>query len=277
MIKLGNGLILLNLLDIILVIVILLLPSSVLRIVLVIPFLLFFPGYAMLVAVFPGKTEIGGVERVTLSVVLSAIIVALTGLILNFSPWGIRLAPVLNSIVLIVFITSMIAWFRQRKLTKDERIDINFYRPRPNWANLVKMKVFTLVLVTAIIGALGILVYFAVTPPAGETFTEFYILGQQGKSGDYPDHLKAGEEGRVRVGIKNHEKTNVNYSIKILAGNNLSAVIGPVSLLDEQTWEEEVGFLFTVAGEDQKVGFLLFKEGQVEPYKELHLWVDVTE
>ncbi len=40
---------------------------------------------------------------------------------------------------------------------------------------------------------------------AGERFTEFYILGLEGKADNYPDELTVGEEGRVILGIVNHE------------------------------------------------------------------------
>jgi hypothetical protein len=51
-----------------------------------------------------------------------------------------------------------------------------------------------------------------------------------------------------------------------------------VELEDEEEWREKVGFVSQKAGEgQQKVEFVLYKEG--EPYLEepLHLWIDVEE
>ena len=97
-IKIGNGLILLNLLVVILILAILFFPSNVLRIILGIPFLLFFPGYALHTALFPGRGRLDVAERVALSFGLSIAVVPLIGLVLNYLPWGIRLESVLYSV-----------------------------------------------------------------------------------------------------------------------------------------------------------------------------------
>ena len=48
-----------------------------------------------------------------------------------------------------------------------------------------------------------------------------------------------------------------------------------ITLAHEEEWEQEVSFTPTRAGPDQKVEFLLYKEGVNEPYLRLHLWLDV--
>lgn len=276
-IRLGNGLILLNLIDAILILIVIFFPSNVLRIILVIPFLLFFPGYTLLLAIFARKEEIGGVERVVLSFGLSVAAVALIGLILNYTLWGISLEPILYSIVSLILITSIIAWLRQRRLIENERFGNKLNLTWLGWGKNVKDRVLTITLVLAILGALGILIYIVATPKEGEAFTEFYILGQQGKSGDYPEKLKVGDEGGVIVGIINHERMKVSYSIEVAISGNTTSVVGPVVLIDQQNWEGRVVFVAKEPGEDQKVEFVLYKNGEVAPYLELHLWVDVAE
>ncbi len=54
-INLGNGLLMANLLSWLLIAVILIFPESPIRIVLGIPFVLFFPGYALITALVPRK------------------------------------------------------------------------------------------------------------------------------------------------------------------------------------------------------------------------------
>lgn len=70
------------------------LNETPLRVIFGIPLVLFFPGYALLSALFPGR-ELDGVERVALSIGLSICLVVFTGLALNYTPWGIRLGPIL--------------------------------------------------------------------------------------------------------------------------------------------------------------------------------------
>jgi uncharacterized membrane protein len=275
-IKLGDGLIPLNLLAWALILFIIFFPSNILRIILGIPFVLFFPGYTLMAALFTKKEGMGGIERVALSFGLSIAVVPLIGLILNYTPWGIRLEPILYSAASFILIASIIAWLRRRRLTEHERFAIQFQVTMPGWSEGVWGKVLAITVVVAILATLGTLGYVIATPKVGETFTEFYILGQDGKAANYPKELKVGEKGEVIVGIVNHEGKEVSYRVEVVAGSQESTEVGPVVLVDEQKWEGEVSFVPEVAGENQKVEFLLYKDGEVEPCLEpLHLWVDV--
>jgi len=227
-------------------------------------------------ALFTKKEGMGGIERVALSFGLSIAVVPLIGLILNYTPWGIRLEPILYSAASFILIASIIAWLRRRRLTEHERFAIQFQVTMPGWSEGVWGKVLTITVVVAILATLGTLGYVIATPKVGETFTEFYILGQDGKAANYPKELKVGEKGEVIVGIVNHEGKEVSYRVEVVAGSQESTEVGPVVLVDEQKWEGEVSFVPEVAGENQKVEFLLYKDGEVEPCLEpLHLWVDV--
>jgi len=59
--------------------------------------------------------------------------------------------------------------------------------------------VLTVFLIIAIIISISLIVYIIVTPHRGESFTEFYILGPDGKAEGYPTNLSVGENGRVIV------------------------------------------------------------------------------
>ena len=62
-------------------------------------FVLFIPGYVTVEALFPKGRELDGIERFALSVGLSLALVPLIGLLLNYTPWGIRLNPIVISLV----------------------------------------------------------------------------------------------------------------------------------------------------------------------------------
>jgi len=85
-----------NLLTFVLIEAIILSPSSVLRIVVGIPFVLFFPGYAPTAALFPRRVGMSGIERVALSFCLAIAMVAIIRLILNYTRFGIRLESILT-------------------------------------------------------------------------------------------------------------------------------------------------------------------------------------
>ncbi|MEZ0320052.1 MAG: DUF1616 domain-containing protein [Pyrobaculum sp.] len=61
-------------------------------------YVLFLPGYAVVEALYPRGDELTPLERLALSIGLSLAVVPLIGLVLNYSPWGIRLLPVVASI-----------------------------------------------------------------------------------------------------------------------------------------------------------------------------------
>jgi len=276
-IKLGSGLIPLNVLVVILVLAITFIPSNVLRIILGIPFLLFFPGYTLIAALFTKREGMSGIERIALSCVLSIAVVSLVGFILNYTPLGIRLEPVLYSVASFILITSLVAWLRRIRLTEYERFAIQFQVTMPSWGTGWH-RVLTITLVIAVIGALGVLSYILITPKVEETFTEYYILGQEGKAINYPMNLKIRDESRVIVGIINHEGKEVSYRVEVAIGGKKSAEVGPVVLADEQKWEREVGFIPETPAENQKVEFMLYKDDEAEPCLEpLYIWVDVTE
>jgi len=139
-IKIGNGLLPLNLLVVALIVAIIFSSSSVLRIVLGLPFVLLFPGYVLVLALFPKKEGMGGVERVVLSFGLSIAVASLIGLILNYTAWGITLESTLYSIASFIFILSIIAWFRQKRLIKEARFSIEFQLIVPGWGEVSGIK-----------------------------------------------------------------------------------------------------------------------------------------
>jgi len=277
---------LIGILTILLVVAIAFLPSTVARIILGLPFLLFFPGYTLIAALFPKKGSLGGVERVALSFGLSIAVVPLIGLVLNFTSWGIRLEPILISLAVFIIAASGVAWYRREKLAPEERFTVSFNVRLPSWqGQSMADKVLSVVLAVAILGAIGTLGYVVATPRVGEKFTEFYILGPNGKAENYPTELKVGEEGRVIVGIVNHEQEEASYKVEVwidgekaklrIDGEDRDEIM--VELENGDEWREEVGFVPQKAGEGQKVEFVLYKDG--EPYFEepLHLWIDVDE
>jgi len=138
-------------------------------------------------------------------------------------------------------------------------------------------RVLSIILVITIMGALGALGYAIATPRAGEKFTEFYVLGLEGEAIDYARELRVGEEGKVIVGIINREQETVNYRVEVRMDGVRDNETGQLELEPDEKWEEIVSFTPDRAGDSQKVEFLLYKNGESEPYLKLHLWVNVKE
>jgi len=76
-------------------------------------FVLFLPGYALIEALYPKEEDLSPLERLALSIGLSLALVPLVGLILNYTPWGIRLDPIL--IALTILTLTLLAFSTYRK------------------------------------------------------------------------------------------------------------------------------------------------------------------
>jgi uncharacterized membrane protein len=89
---------------------------------------LFIPGYVLIVALFPKQGDLELIERIALSFGLSIAIVPLIGLVLNYTLWGIRLVPIVTSIVL--FTTAMVigAWVKRVMVAPDERLIVPYWQ-----------------------------------------------------------------------------------------------------------------------------------------------------
>ena len=269
------------------------LNESPVRIILGLPLVLFLPGYSLIAALFPRKDDLDGIERIALSFGLSIAVVPLLGLALNYTPFGIRLSPVL--VVLSVFTISLAsgAYIRRSRIPEEDRFVVafdefkDFLLAQVFFSKKKKCidRILSVILVIAIVLAISMTVYVIVTPKEGEKFTEFYILGPGGNASGYPTNLRVGEEGEVIIGVVNHEYADTSYRLEVrLTGEVIDE--NSFELMHNETWEHPFTFRATKAGENQKLEFLLFenpfnksvygKEDRGEPYRSLHLWVDVT-
>ena len=243
-IEIKNELLVINILSVVLILIISFLPVQVLRIILGLPFILFFPGYTLIAALFPKKSDLDAMERVALSFGLSIAVVPLIGLVLNYTPWGIRLYPILLSLAFFIVAMSAIAWYRRRGLPEKEKLNLALNLSLPKQKNPSRLdRVLSTVLILAILGAIGTLGYVIASPKVGERFTEFYILGLEGKAEGYPKELTVGEAGRVILGITNHEHEIMSYEVEMMVGGTLDKETGPIELAHEQKWGEEVSFV----------------------------------
>ena len=157
----GSGILPLNLLVIALGLVVLFSPSNVPRIMLGLPFLLFFPGYVLVLALFSRGEGLSGLEWVGLSFGLSIAIVPLIGFILNYTSCGITLESVLYSIAGFIVVVSAIAGIRQARLEEEDRLSIGFRLGLPGGGG---EKALTALLAVAVLAALGSLACVITVP-----------------------------------------------------------------------------------------------------------------
>mgnify|MGYP000303553303 FL=1 len=82
-------------------------------------FILYLPGHTLIETLYPKEEDLEPLERLALSIGLSLALVPLVGLVLNYTPWGIRLTPIftaLATLTTLLTITATIRKFSYHKL-----------------------------------------------------------------------------------------------------------------------------------------------------------------
>lgn len=242
---------------------------------------LLIPGYALIASLFPRKDDLEIIERLTLSFGLSIAITPIIGLLLNYTPFGIRLDPILISLSIITVILCIVTFFRRKRVPKEFRffIDINtiFKRLVEGFnRNSKTEKILSIILICSIILAISTTAYVLTKPKSSEAFTEFYILGSNGKASNYPTNLTSGEHGQVIVGIINHENVKTSYHLII----TLNGTVLDDRILTLNNGEKlEIPFVFTAGNTgENKMEFILYKiPDNNKIYRSLHLWINITD
>ncbi len=114
---------------------------------------------------FPGKSQLDILERLALSCVFSIVVVPLSAFILNLTPWGVRLYPVLIVVAVFILSTSLIAGYRRYKLVEAERFVVSFNLSPLSWKgkSLVDKTLYS-ILALVVLASVGITGYTIAVP-----------------------------------------------------------------------------------------------------------------
>lgn len=257
-IKFLNGIITVDILTILLAVIIGTASNTVLRVILGLPFVLLFPGYTLMAALFPHRDKMGRLEKWIMSFGMSIPIVALLGLGLNYTPWGISLNSILFSLVCFIVVMSIIATIRGRPAELIAEFNLKFSGGQGGFLD----HLLSFILIITIVSAVGILVYTVAIPKIGERFTEFYYLGLEHKAEAYPvefnmqngevtgvkysdqNQVTADSEGKITLGVVNQEQAAMSYlltvkvdgeQVNITYAGQSTAEVGPLDLTPGRT------------------------------------------
>ncbi len=138
-------------------------------------------------------------------------------------------------------------------------------------------RVLSIILVIAILGALGMLGYVIAAPKTEERFTAFYMLGLSGNATGYPHDLRVGEEGKVIIGMVNHQQETTSYRIEVRIDGVKYNETGRITLDNGERWEGIVSFATTTPGDNRRVEFSLYRNDDTAPLlKPLFLLINVA-
>lgn len=82
-------------------------------------YVLFLPGYSLIEALYPEEGRLSDLEKLALSIGLSLALVPLIGLVLNYTPWGIRLNPFIAASFTLIIILLFTGAYRRYKLLEN--------------------------------------------------------------------------------------------------------------------------------------------------------------
>ena len=241
------------------------------------PFLLFLPGYTLISAIFPKRGWPDAVERLALSAMVSLAVVALIGIALNYSPWGIQAKSITGFVGLFILLSSFSGLLYRRTLPAAERPDLS---PRSlavsasRNARLLAYPGAAVLGLLAAVAVVGLAVPGAGRQGISERFTEFYLLGADGTADGYPTALTLGEPAAVKFGLVNREGVEARYTVALLVNGAQAARFGPITLPPDQRREQLITFSLNQPGAGQTVRLVLQKDGRTAPYRSLHLRVD---
>jgi uncharacterized membrane protein len=262
------------------------LNQTIIRSALGIAIVPFIPGYALVAALFPKKADLETLERIALSFGMSIALVPLICLVLTFTPWGFRLNSLISSLTLFITACILIAFVRRHQLSKEARFTINGkkiydgFKTELSKDSSMLDKALTVIVLMMILISMAMVAYVIVMPKQGDKYTEFYILGPDGKTESYPTDYYLGDSRPVIVGIINHEYRNVTYDL-VVSLNNSTVVThlyeAQMTLADNQTREDRINLVPDRVGKNLDMEFLLYIDGNMTaPYRECRLWVNVT-
>jgi uncharacterized membrane protein len=278
------------------------------RFILALPVILFIPGYCLIAALFPKESDIDLMERCALSFGISVAVVPLIGFGLNFTPWGIRLDPIVISLTLFTLVMVLIAFYKRARLPLNEQFRIPFSEIAgtirngifPHKGNRVdQLLAVTLLLIVVI--AIITTIYVFTVPKEGEHYSDFFVLGENRTVANYPFLLNTSQNYPIYIGIGNHEYRDTNYTIETwIQRTEFNNVTNTTQIL---VMEPNDRLQLTLSHNETKiipynlsvkktgytrVEFLLFKENVPgfevtgsdrinASYRNLHLWVTIED
>jgi uncharacterized membrane protein len=131
-----------------------------------------------------------------------------------------------------------------------------------------------IIIILVVIGVLSV-VYILVNPQPSERFTEFYVLNEEGKAGNYPVNLTTGEVGKITLGVVNHEYQKTNYLLVVKLDNS-TIYSEEFSLSDKEKKEIPLEFEAKSSG-SQKLEMFLYKlPDTANVYRYLFLQLNIS-
>jgi uncharacterized membrane protein len=243
-------------------------------------------------------------ERVVVGVGVSIAVVPLVAVVLVAVGVGFGLTSVIASLGAVTVAAAAVAAARRHALPPPERFGVPKGVASARLRRLARPGtrtdiVLNVLVVVALVAAVGGVVYATGADVRSAEYSEFYLLAPSESAGgtlqadDYPTRIRAGEAAPLAVGVTNNEGRVVDYTVvvqlqRVDTGSEslvvtertelarFTSTVGP-----DERWLERHEVSPTMTGDRLRVQYLLYTGAvPAEPTAgtaddELHLWVDV--
>ncbi len=300
-------------------------PGSPSQILVGLPLLFFLPGYALVSALFPARPSrtdtshvederigdaavagrlgrlhqrgIDGVERLVLSVGLSAVVLPFVGLALSVVPDGLSTQMVLSSLTGFVLAAAVLAAVRRARLPEDQRFSVSL-RTAVGTAGATAVgttrteTAANVVLAASVVAAAAALGFAVAAPQSGGGFTDLHLTTESA-NGDlvaknYPDTLGPNAKPLVLT-VENQEGATRQYTVVV----QLQQVADDGSVTERtrlrtftptvapgEEWTTRHRPNPQMSGNDLRLTYLLYQgDPPANPtrknaYREIYIWVN---
>lgn len=229
------------------------------RIILGLFVLLVVPGYMVTLALFPGRAALNGLDRTVLSIGYSLVAVPLVGLLLNATPWGITAPSMAGGLSLLTAALAGVVWLQRRSRPAGQTFLVG-HSP----AGLRRVSTFVLVIAAALVGLWALSGRLRADVP----LTEFYLLGPQGRLGDYPVRVGPRTDLALTLAVRNLERQPTAYRIRPSLCRDIVQV---PPLAPGQEWRGDWTCRPGRLTGEAALRFDLYREGDEGPYRTLEL------
>jgi uncharacterized membrane protein len=299
-IRLGNGLLVLDLLALIFIAGLSLEPPRWFLMLFGLPCALFVPGYALITIMFPrSKPDLDPIGRVGLSVILGFTIAGLLGLGLSLTSWGIGLKASISALCGYLALATVIAELRRRRVPQEDRfsIDIGFSRATP-WGNGTG-RLIAAVLILALISTFFILIHPMAFP---KVEAELKVLGLENLPANYPRNfimyngnivsveygdgrISEDSMGLLNISIINRDPKPRVFEVNLLldgkplkffSNDQYWEHLGPLTLKYQESWMQNIFFTPDHTGVDQRLDVVLMVDGKPYYKDPPHIFINVS-
>lgn len=181
------------------------------------PLVLLLPGYAVVAAAFTRRT-LGVPERLLFSLGLSLAIVALSGLLLNLTSWGLQAGTWSIWLAIVTLGACTVAWLRRRH---------EFPLAAPSQLNTgldIRQGAILVLALAVVIGAIAIARMGA--DQSSTSFTQLWMLP-----------ASAANSNTVNLGVSNMENTTEKYKLDLTVGDKVLQEWPTIELQPGKEWQ----------------------------------------